>query len=207
MRNLIIIISIILFTYSCADIYRILDNTTRPKEIVNDKRTLQYSKKENKFVESASAGLSEVDTLVLYPNEVYRISPNTPYHLIVENIDFSAYTLYSKYFEKEDYIEFGVVRPTSNSIRLDSQCETIRWMDPYKIPKIDVNEELEVHQIVITPIMNSNCQKMGYEIRYGSQQQGGCRVEAKEVFDRYYNCVKKNKKIPKRYNLLDIVVE
>jgi len=202
-----LIINIMIFFVSCSEIHRFLDQTSRPREQITDKRTLTYSKEENKFIQTATTGFAYVDTIYLYPGEIFRISPNTPYHLILDGIDFSVYTLFSKYNEKENYVELGVIRPTSNAIKLENQCETIRWMDSYKVPNIEVGENLEVHQIIITPIMNLNCQKMGYEIRYGSQDLGGCRSKAKEVFDRYYQCVKKNKKAPIRYNLLDIVVE
>lgn len=202
-----LIISITLFLTSCSEIYRVLDKTNRPREIINDKRVMTYSKSTNKFQTVAVTGNTEVDTLNLIPGEVFKISPETPYVLTLQNVDFSVYSLYSKYKETDDYVEIGVVRPTSKIIKLEKQCETIRWMDPYYLPKITVSEKLEVHQIVITPIMNSKCQKLGYEIRYGSQEVGGCKIEAKEVYDKYYNCIDRNKPIDKRLNLLDIIIE
>lgn len=212
MKNLII--SILILASSCSNFYRVIDKTDRPKEIVNDERFMSYSKEENKFISVANVGFENIDTLDLFPGHIFEITPEKAYHLIVRNVDFSVYTFYSNFNELENIVELGIIRPTSNAIKLKNNCETIRWMDPLKIPKIEIDENLNTQQIVITPIMNNNCQKMGYEIRYGSQDIGGCKVEAKKVYEKYFNCLKnknKSNKIvintPRRYNLLDIIVE
>ena len=191
---------------SCTPYYQVVDTTNRPKEILTDTLAIVYDVNENKFT-TASVGGETILTIDLRPGQIYKVEPGKPLDLVFRSINLSVYTLFSRYNEKEDVVELGLVRTAAHKIELNSQCETIRWMDPYYVPKIEVSDELKVHQIVITPIMDDNCEKKGYEIRYGSQDRGGCRSEAEEVFKRYVRCTGNPKPTSKRISILDVLVE
>lgn len=207
MKNrFLIVLFFSVFAFSCSSYYRMVDNVDRPKEVISDSKAIQYNTNTNKF-ETAVTGIEEVKDIEINPDEIHRIEPDRPFNLILRSVDLSVYTLFSRYNEKEDVVEVGLVRIANHKIELKNQCETIRWMDPYYVPKIEVSDQLKVHQIVITPIMDNNCEKKGYEIRYGSQDRGGCSSQAADVYNRYVNCTKKARPISKRVNILDVIVE
>ena len=207
MRNrFILIILLSVFTVSCSSYYRIVDNVNRPKEVVTDTKAIKYNTNKNKF-ETAITGIDDILEIDIRPDEIHRIEPNIPYKLTLSSVDLSVYTLFSRYNEGDKVVEVGLVRTSNYKIELNKQCQTIRWMDPYYVPKIEVSDQLKVHQIVITPIMDNNCEKKGYEIRYGSQDQGGCSSQAADVFRRYKNCTDKASPIQIRVNILDVLVE
>lgn len=207
MKNRFVLIFLLLiFTFSCSSYYRIVDNIERPKEVVSDTKAIKYNTNKNKF-ETAITGINEILEIDISPGEIHRIEPDRPFNLTLRSVDLSVYTLFSKFNESEKVVEVGLVRTSNHKIELSNQCETIRWMDPYYVPKIEVSDQLKVHQIVITPIMDDNCEKKGYEIRYGSQERGGCSSQAADVYKRYARCTENPRKISKRVNILDVIVE
>ncbi len=84
------------------------------------------------------------------------------------------------------------------NIMLNSKCDVIEIRGLMEIPKIILDPTLEnkPEQIVITPIFDDSCHRLGFQIRYGSTERG-CGSVAKSVLRRFNKCVG-GKKTPRR---------
>lgn len=119
-----------------------------------------------------------------------------PFELNI-NIDPNTSTLKVGYDEntKWHYIE---VIPINQKIKLTKKCEVIRVNAFEGIPIIEVDDSIQYQeQIVITPIFNTNCEFLGYEIRYGTTERG-CKSK---VLKQFINCTKA--KVPPKNTKFD----
>lgn len=119
------------------------------------------------------------------------INANEKIKLIVDNVDFCSSTLKVEKIDNESKIKISVV-PITTDIVLENKCQIQKWFDPYVLPTIMLKDKFvggkkEVdQQIVATPIYNQKCERIGFQIRYGSIERG-C-VEGKKVLDEFNKC-------------------
>lgn len=100
----------------------------------------------------------------------------------------------SRYDENSDTITIGLFdRYGEEPITLSKKCEVIEIRGKNEIPPIRVTSDLKPEQIVLTPIFDDSCYKIGYQIRYGSIERG-CGEVAGPVWKRFNNCVKEKKR-------------
>jgi len=126
--------------------------------------------------------------------------------LISDGIDFnnSSISIYSK--ENSDSLIIAIVDKFHEDYVFTDKCQCYTIYEVNEIPPIKVSANLDIHQIVITPIYNNTkeCKHLGYQIRYGDQKFGGCWKEAKTVYNIFKKCVKgKNIKIRHRKSYPD----
>lgn len=123
-----------------------------------------------------------------------------PIRIRAENIDFGNYTfktVVAKNQSGRNKVIMTLERVLENTIRLEEKCQTIFWNNPYYTPVIEISSSLQPEQIVLTPVFNGNCRRIGYEIRYGSTERG-CEKQAKEKLEQFSRCVKRDDTPPPR---------
>lgn len=81
---------------------------------------------------------------------------------------------------------------TNNKIELAKKCDVINWNDPIEIPSIVVGSDLKPEQVIVTPLFNNKCERIGFQIRYGSTLRG-CFKEGEEVINDFLKCAEKSK--------------
>lgn len=123
-----------------------------------------------------------------------------PIRIHAENIDFGNYTfktVITKNQSGRDKVTMTLERVLENTIRLEEKCQTIFWNNPYYTPVIEISSALQPEQIVLTPVFNDNCRRIGYEIRYGSTERG-CVKQAREKLEQFKRCVESDHTPPPR---------
>lgn len=112
-----------------------------------------------------------------------------------EDINF-AYTTFDVVSHEDNSITIKLVDRDTSKVYLKDKCQIIKRQGIDFIPKIEVAKNLNPEQIIITPIFDDNCVKLGYEVRYGSIEivkgkngsAGGCK-EGRKVYNNYKNCL------------------
>ncbi len=91
-----------------------------------------------------------------------------------------------------------VVDKIESKVKLSKMCQTVERMNIDYIPEIEIAPELSPQQVVISPIVDNNCEVIGYQIRYGTIERG-CRKNprAAEIFDKFNRCYPKGSKTTK----------
>ncbi len=86
------------------------------------------------------------------------------------------------------------------SIYLEDKCQTVRWYNPWVLPEVKLMSKKAnaLEQVVCTPMLNSSCELIGYEIRYGSEEHG-CTNEKNSisVLNQYKKCYSGGPLIPR----------
>lgn len=126
--------------------------------------------KNNDFVK-AIAG-EEQEYKLLSSGDYVDIKIGEPFRLLIGDLDPEYYDLEYSFDFASNSGRIEVVRRTSSRIVvLENKCQ-IKNIGPGVIPEIAVKEEMPKHQVVVTPRYNKNCEFLGYEIRYGSIEEG-----------------------------------
>lgn len=123
-----------------------------------------------------------------------------PIRLHAESIDFGNYTFKTsvvKSYAGRSKVVMSLERILQNTVRLEEKCQTIFWNNPYYTPIIEIGSSLQPEQIVLTPVFNERCRRIGYEIRYGSTERG-CAKQAREKLERFKQCVGSDNTPPPR---------
>lgn len=84
-------------------------------------------------------------------------------------------------------VKMEVVGIDDDMIKLDTKCQVVNVYGQGEVPRVRVPPGITPEQIVVTPIVNDNCEIYGYQVRYGSVDRG-CKTEAKEVLQRFQKC-------------------
>ena len=123
-----------------------------------------------------------------------------PIRIRTEDIDFGNYTFKTVVAQGQpgrDRVTMTLERVLENTIRLEEKCQTIFWNNPYYTPVIEISSVLDPEQIILTPVFNSECRRIGYEVRYGSEERG-CKKQAKEKLSQFKRCVERDSTPPPR---------
>ncbi|HPI20684.1 MAG TPA: hypothetical protein PKY56_10320 [Candidatus Kapabacteria bacterium] len=124
-------------------------------------------------------------------------------NISVDNVDFSKVTFVIATDESNNTVKMQTVNVSDAIVYFEKKCQVFTWHEPNYLPKIEVADSVENQQIVLTPMFNDDCEKIGYQIRYGSTERG-CREEAKEVLRKFNKCVGGIKVKAKRTSLSEI---
>ncbi len=175
----------------------------KPREIIYD--TIYVKMNYQGDLERAVAGERPVQLQTFYKaGQSISFKKGEIVQIGSEGIDFSRITFRVDYSDNNDSITIRTVNIEDSEVKLSSKCETIVWNDPDYLPTIRIDSHLEPQQIVITPIFDSNCKKMGYQIRYGSKERG-CKKQAEEVLEQFNRCIKKTQQKKIRKKLSDVL--
>lgn len=115
--------------------------------------------------------------------------PGETIEVISDGVDFSQYTFDIETSEENQDIKLTLVDKEATKVILTTKCQTIIRTGIEVVPKVEVAPGLKPEQIVCTPLFDDECQKIGYEIRYGSEERG-CRKEAKPNLVKFRDCAK-----------------
>ena len=97
-----------------------------------------------------------------------------PFELIIQGINPDEMDLNYTFDEYKQIGYLSVVKKEEiRKVVLKDKCQVER-IPPGALPLIEVANGIAKEQIIITPIFNNKkeCQFIGYEIRYGSQEKG-----------------------------------
>ena len=123
----------------------------------------------------------------------YTLKNGEEFKLSYSNSINFAYTTFDVIANDDNSITIKLVDKDTSRVFLKSKCQIIKRQGIDFIPKIEIAKGLDPEQVIITPIFDDNCVKLGYEVRYGSIEKikgvaGGCR-EGKKVYNNFKNCL------------------
>lgn len=114
--------------------------------------------------------------------------------IVLDDIDFTKVSLDIRKNYETNEIKISIV-PTTNEVFLETKCQTIVRSGSYDfLPPISVKKGLNPEQVIVTPVVDdtTNCNIIGYEIRYGSEERG-CKRQAKANLINFEKCFGKPK--------------
>ncbi len=113
-----------------------------------------------------------------------------PFELIIQSINPGEMDLNYTFDENKQMGYLSVVKKEEiRKVVLKDKCQ-IERIPPGELPLIEIANGMAKEQIIITPLFNNkkDCEFLGYEIRYGSQEKG-CRSANVSIFN---DCMKNN---------------
>jgi len=188
----LIILSILLFSCSSLDNNRITG--TAGITVDDNGAVAGYSDPENQ---------STTSFVFTGSGQQFVFKKGQKVNISVDNVDFSKVTFVIATDEENNTVKMQTVNVSDAIVYFEKKCQVFTWHEPNYLPKIEVADSVENQQIVLTPMFNDDCEKIGYQIRYGSTERG-CREEAKEVLRKFNKCVGGIKVKAKRTSLNDI---
>lgn len=108
-----------------------------------------------------------------------------PFKLIIQGINPDEMDLNYTFDENKQMGYLSVVKKEEiRKIKLYEKCQVIK-VPPGNLPLIEIDGSIAKEQVIITPIFNNkkDCEFLGYEIRYGSQERG-CRSSNVSIFNK-----------------------
>jgi len=119
--------------------------------------------------------------------ESYKFKSGEAVEVIMDGIDMSVAGFDIVTDDNTGDITLKLIDKAFTKVKLESKCQTIVRTGIDYVPKIEVAQGLKPEQIVVTPMFDDDCNKIGYQIRYGSTEKG-CRKEAREVLTKFKDC-------------------
>jgi len=118
---------------------------------------------------------------------------NEPVAISMEDLDPEKTNIISKIDMDDDNIEMKVTENDSKeTVVLDKKCQIV-IVGLGKLPEIVRGDAIKREQIVITPIIDDECNIIGNEIRAGTIESG-C-IDGRKNYYRLLNCVRHNKPV------------
>ena len=161
------------------------------KWAVHSKSVLSVKNKSNPQKKDNSASkaivLSKVGDEARYntdDNVLLKIEIDAETSDLRANLDHSSGDIYLKVVDKTLFQPVFISNP----------CESI-IIPEGPIPQLIIADDLKREQVIITPIIKSECSASGYEIRYGTIQSGCSK--GKDVLRKFRKCFPINKKFNK----------
>ena len=162
-------------------------DTPREKEYIYD--TIRIYNNNGEIRDALTGDKPSRQLIFTNIGQTYTFKSGDLVEIISDGVDFSKTTFDIETNEETNDIKLRLVDKDYSKVYLDSKCQTIRRTGIDYIPKIEVAKELKPEQIVVTPIFDDDCNKIGYQIRYGSVERG-CKKEAKDVLEKFNECTK-----------------
>lgn len=107
--------------------------------------------------------------------------------IVFNDFDPTQHRLSTTSGDEPGMVKLEVVGIDDDMIKLDTKCQVVNVYGQGEVPRVRVPPGITPEQIVVTPIVNDNCEIYGYQVRYGSVDRG-CKSEAKEVLMRFQKC-------------------
>ncbi len=174
-------------------------NSPVVREIVYDTVLVQVDSQQG--LTPAVRGMPTKDVVFTDFGQSVRFRSGDIIRLMYDGVDISLATLQANIDPTNGEVVLSLIR-RNEPVRLSRKCQAVIRMDS-QIPIVEVKEGLSPEQVVVTPVFNSECKQIGYEIRYGSTERG-CMNEAQKTLTQFRNCVDRNKKV-KNVRLRDIL--
>ncbi len=188
------------YVFSILAFYLLLSSCTGTKQIIKIKAIESKNDTPEVIAGETIQKQSAKDTLRFSQAGQYRTFKQGEVVLVeTEGIDFESNTFSYIYDQETNDVTMILVPREDCKIELNKKCQVMDWNDAVNIPTITVPDNLKPEQIIITPKFNDNCERVGYQIRYGSVERG-CYKEAKEVLNKFNKCsgsIKVRKRTPK----------
>lgn len=112
--------------------------------------------------------------------------------LIIKNVDMNTATFEVMTDEATKEVTIRLVDKNNSVIVFTKKCQTINRYNIEVLPKIKLLPELAKEQVISTPIFDENCNIIGFQMRYGSQERGCRDEETNNIYRRFMFCVDKD---------------
>jgi len=194
MKKFFILTIFSLLFYGCTTIdmlfhpeqYQKKSSPQRITEIVYDTVRIYNASGE---IQTAVSGLPQRRITFTQIGQSYKLRQGELVEFVFDGVDFGKATFDITTDLETNEITISLVHRDTSKIYLSSKCQTIRRMDTGTLASIEIAPNLKPEQVVITPYFNEDCEKVGYEVRYGSEERG-CKYAAQAVLKRFYDCTK-----------------
>jgi len=117
--------------------------------------------------------------------------------IITSNIDFSQNTIQTTTDKSSNEVIMKVVSLNDTRVYLSRKCDVVEIFNVSQLPQIEIASGLSAEQIVITPRFDNDCNQIGYQIRYGSEENG-CGKQAEKVLQDFRKCTTSTTQVQKR---------
>lgn len=107
--------------------------------------------------------------------------------IFFNGIDINNSTVQTTTNPETNEVILSIVDLNNSVVTLSNKCDVIEWKSVKQLPRIEVASNLRPEQIVITPLFDDNCNRTGYQIRYGSIERG-CNQQAAVALRRFNKC-------------------
>jgi hypothetical protein len=176
----IITIALSLVFSSCASL---------PRETVYVYDSVFVKIQEDGDFESISPGSKRLNKIIRLKKvgDSFKVKKGDNLKIDIDGADLANSIITFDSDDESDSISVNLESVNKSNIFLSGKCQTTEWYDSYSLPNIEVANGLNSEQIIITPLVNDKCERIGFQIRYGSTGRG-CSDEAREVLTKYQKC-------------------
>jgi hypothetical protein len=173
--------------------------TCEPESSLYVRDTLTVEVNKDGVLQEASKGTARY--ALRYPGDSFTIEQGRPFILeIPDAIDLSSYALAVSKIETvvagPEYYRVSLRESCTPYIELSKRCQVVNWYNPYRLPEIRVRNN--DHQVVTTPLLSSNNEVIGFEVRLGTKGEG-CPSQALQRFEDYRDSLKASGKKESSY--------
>jgi len=185
-----------LILYSCGAFYQ------EPKEEKQDlfqQSTVSTIVRDTIYIGNDEGGviagernLAEKQVTFNQIGQEYKIKQGEVIRLVLNNIDTDKSTFDMITDDATGEVTLKLIDKNDHRVILTQKCETVTRYNADFIPRVEFDGKL-VEQVVTTPIMNDECEVIGFQIRFGARERG-CRDEStNQIYKKFIDCTKNKK--------------
>lgn len=119
----------------------------------------------------------------------YKIKQGEVIRLVLNNIDTEKSTFDMITDDATGEVTLKLIDKNEYRVILTKKCETITRYNADFIPRVEFDGSL-LEQVITTPIMNDECEVIGFQIRFGARERG-CRDDStNQIYKKFIDCTK-----------------
>lgn len=183
MKKIIIIILISYALFSCKSV----PDFNNKNSIIND--TLSIKNINGEIV----SGINKSNPLIFSKiGQEYKFKNGEDVQLIISGIDMedATFDIITDNLTKD--VTIKLVDKRNSKVVFTKKCQTINRYNVESLPSIQINKNLPVEQVIFTPIFDDNCNLIGFQMRYGSQERGCNDSITNEIYRKFIFCTDKD---------------
>ncbi|MBI2794880.1 MAG: hypothetical protein HYX66_09565 [Ignavibacteria bacterium] len=140
---------------------------------------------------SPVAGMATEDTISLGPSTgPVTLKDGQAVRMELVGFDPSKHRITTTLGDSPNTVKLEIVGIDDGVVILKEKCQVVNIYGVGEVPRVRLPADISTEQLVITPIVNDDCEIYGYQVRYGSEERG-CKSAAKEVLRRFQKCFSK----------------
>lgn len=140
---------------------------------------------------SPVTGIVKEDTISLGPSTgPVTLKDGQAVRMELVGFDPNKHRITTTLGEDPNTVRLEVVGIDDGVVILKEKCQVVNIYGVGEVPRVRLPDNISTEQLIITPIVNDDCEIYGYQVRYGSEERG-CKSVAKEVLKRFQKCFSK----------------
>ncbi len=197
MKQILFIILFSVLFFSCKSVQNNNNNN-----IIND--TISIKNNNGEIV----SGINKSNPFIFSDiGQEYKFNNGEDVQLIIKGIDMNDATFDIITDEVTKEITIRLVNKYNSTVFFTQKCQTINRYNINVLPQIQLNKNLPPEQVIFTPILDDDCNVIGFQMRYGSQVRGCSDSITNEIYRKFMFCAAKDSiylKSDNKFNFDDI---